>query len=152
MGRFRVLALLMLVVAAGTPAVAAQTAADSGSVAAALERYAGLLRRQASDSIAGLFTDDGELVDARRPPIVGPGAIRAFLGSFSAYHVLADTMTAATLDVHGDSALQTGRYWQQVQLPVGDTVVAQGGFRILWLRDGHGGWRLRRMGTVPPGA
>lgn len=133
----------------GAPRAEAQTARDSVAVVAALERYTGFVRRQASDSIAALFTPDGQLLDASRPPITGPTAIEAFLDSFRAYHVLADTMTQSTLLLQGDSAVQTGRFRQLVQLPAGDTVVAQGGFRIVWARDGRGDWRVRRMGTAP---
>lgn len=126
-----------------------QTGADSSSLNAALAHYTELVRQMASDSIAALYTADGEVAGSGRAPIVGPPAIAAFLGSFSSYHVLADSMKVDSLSVRGDSGMQTGSFWQLVQLPSGDTVQAQGGFRATWVRDGHGGWRVRRMATVP---
>jgi ketosteroid isomerase-like protein len=144
----RLLAAVALVSAAPRLA-AAQGPADSATVLAALRHYAVLVQRMASDSIAAQFTADGELLDANRPPIVGPAAIGAFLSSFSAFHVLDDSMIATTTEVRGDTSVQTGRFWQRVQVPAGDTVVAQGGFVITWLWDPRAGWRIRRMGTAP---
>ena len=147
---FRPIAVLALIAGAESHSALARSTGDSAGVAAALEHYVGFVRQMASDSIAELYTADGELLATGRPPIVGPKAIQAFLDSFSAYHVLADSMKPATLEVRGDTALQTGTFWQLVQVPAGDTVVAHSGFEILWLRDRQSGWRVRRMGTTPP--
>ncbi len=115
----------------------------------ALEHYASLMRRMASDSIGAMFTPDGELVGTGRPPVVGPAAISAFLASFSSYRVLADTMRATSIRLSGDTAVQRGTFWQLVRVPAGDTVVARGAFEATWLRDAHGRWAVRRMGTTP---
>jgi len=130
--------------------VLAQTSADSASLTASLEHYARLMRRMAHDSISVLFTPTGELAAPGRPPIVGPAAIDSFLHSFSAYRVLGDSMRQVSLAMRGDTAIQSGTFWQRVQVPAGDTVEVHGEFQAEWVRDGSGSWRLRRLGTAPP--
>lgn len=78
-----------------------------------------------------------------------PAAILAHLKSFSAYHVFADRLTADTTLVHGDSARQTGTFWQRVRIPAGDTVEVHGRFEADWIKVGPA-WRLRRLATAPP--
>jgi hypothetical protein len=131
-GHHVLLAGTALALAAHTPqpALAQSRAADSVDVTEALEHYASLMRRMASDSIGAMFTPNGELVGTGRPPVVGPAAIAAFLASFSSYHVLADSMRATGIRFSGDTAVQRGTFWQQVQVPAGDTVVARGSFEV----------------------
>jgi ketosteroid isomerase-like protein len=101
----------------------------------------------ASDSIGAMYLPDGMLVAPDRLPIVGPAAIQAFLESFSGYRVLAYETVGDSLRVNGDTALQSGRWWQRVKLPAGDTVSVSGGFSAQWVRTANDEWRLRRMGT-----
>lgn len=144
-GRATLSAGLLLALWAGS--LAAQT--DSTRLRAALARYESLVVRMRSDSIAAMFTPDGALLSTGRPPIIGPGDIQDFLESFRAFQVLADTMRVTDQTIWADSALQHGTFWQQVRVPAGDTVIAQGGFEILWRRQRDGRWGIARMGTAP---
>ena len=122
---------------------------DAVAVRAALAHYAALATAMQHDSIAALFEPDGEMVNAGSTPIVGPAAIAAHLRSFAEFHVIANRLDADTTRVTGDSAEQTGTFWQRVRLPAGDTVIASGRFAARWVRDG-GVWKLRRLATRPP--
>ena len=121
----------------------------SPSVSAALERYAHFAAAMAYDSVAALFTDKGELVTAGQPTITGPAAILAHLQSFVGFRVLANDLHADTTRAALDTAYQAGTFRQRVIVPSGDTVVAQGRFTIVWVRDPVSGWRIRRMATGP---
>ena len=135
--------------AAIIPAVGFQ-ASPRREVQQALAHYERLSLIMAHDSIAGLFTPDGAMAAAGQAPIVGPAAIRAHLHSFAGFHVLANRLTADSTRVRGDSAQQTGTFWQRVRLPAGDTVEVHGRFTAEWIRLGGQGWRLRRLATAPP--
>ncbi len=115
----------------------------------ALQHYSLLVAKMANDSIAAMYTADGELAGPGQPPVVGPAAIQAFLQSFAAYRVLTERMTSDSITVQGDTAFQSGRWWQQVIIPAGDTVAVHGGFSAQWLRDSAGEWHLRRMAARP---
>lgn len=101
----------------------------------------------ASDSIGAMYLPDGALAVPGRTPIVGPAAIRAFLESFAGYHVLAYETVSDSVRLRGDTAFQSGRWWQRVSLPAGDTVSVSGGLSAEWVRNARGEWHLRRMGT-----
>jgi ketosteroid isomerase-like protein len=133
----------------GSAPLSAQTASERASVDSALAHYTRLVARMAHDSIAALYTADGELAAPGRPPIVGPVAIGDFLGSFSEYHVLAYRTTSDSVLIRGDTAYQTGQWWQEVQVPAGDTVNVKGDLSVIWLRDSTGAWRARRMSATP---
>ncbi len=126
-----------------------QTLNDSLLINQTLQRYNGYVVKMDHDSIAMLFSKDGEMVGTGNKPVVGPEAIRSFLRSFSSYHVIRNGMNADSLVISRDSATQTGTYAQQVQIPSGDTVDVHGRFEIHWIRGPAGGWSIRRMATRP---
>jgi len=117
---------------------------------AALARYARLSTAMAHDSVAALFTEDGELAGGGPAPLVGPAAIAAFLHTFSGYHVLEDELVADTTRIVADTAWQDGTYRQRVVIPSGDTVQVSGRFRITWRDLPGAGWKIRRMETYRP--
>ncbi len=129
-----------------TPRSAAEQAR---ALDAALNHYGRLVRTMASDSIAALFTADGELAGEAQPTVTGPDSIRAFLHTFDQYRVLAATMVVDSSRVTGDTGIQHGRYAQRVRLPDGDTVEVGGRFTAEWVAGPAGAWRIRRMGTAP---
>ncbi|HXI20077.1 MAG TPA: nuclear transport factor 2 family protein [Gemmatimonadales bacterium] len=139
-----------LILAAAPQSIVAQTSADSQAVTRAFAHYQDLVRRMAHDSIAALYAPDGQLLVLGRPPVVGPDSIRTYLRGFSSYRVVADTMSPQSLDIHGDTAIQVGTFWQHVQIPSGDTMVVGGGFRLIWIRSPAGRWEIWRLGTTSP--
>lgn len=141
--------LLLLALAACTADGARREQERARSLDAALTHYGRLVRAMASDSIAGLYTADGELVTEGQPTITGRDAIRAFLHRFDDYRVLAHTLVVDSARIAGDSGIQHGRYAQRVRLPAGDTVEVSGYFTAEWVPGPDGEWRIRRMGTSP---
>ncbi len=142
--------LLTLGAAAAIDCRTPEAADPTATVNAALATYARYAAAMAHDSVASLFTEHGELGGAGQPTIVGPAAIRAHLESFKGFHVLANDLQADTTLVARDTAYQTGTFRQRVIVPAGDTVVAQGRFAIVWVRERGGAWHVKSMRTRPP--
>ncbi|HEU4995353.1 MAG TPA: nuclear transport factor 2 family protein [Gemmatimonadaceae bacterium] len=145
------LAVVLCALALGPRDLAAQpghTAQDRSAVREALQHYNALVERMAHDSIAALYTADGRLDAPGRAPIVGPAAIRDFLHQFAEFRVIFQRMTSDSIEIRGDTALQSGRWWQRVRVPRGDMVAVGGAFTAEWRRD-HGGWRLFQMNAMP---
>lgn len=141
---------LALAVLSGCGGSTPRSQAERGrDLDAAINHYGRLVKAMASDSIAALYTDDGELGGEGQPTISGPDSIRAFLHRFDEYHVLAATMMVDSSRLAGDTGIQHGRYTQRVRLPAGDTVEVSGRFTAEWVIGSSGKWRIRRMGTSP---
>jgi uncharacterized protein (TIGR02246 family) len=124
------------------------SSADTAAVNARLAEYSQMVLDMNHHGIAQLYAADGELASTGAAPIRGPEAIENFLRGFSAYHVLAYTVSADTTTIHGDKAYQSGSYQQRVRIPRGDTVQVRGRFRIEWARGRDGRWLIHRMGAI----
>ena len=131
------------------PAIPVAQQSDKAQVERALSVYNARVLAMAHDSIAALYTVDGEMGGAGQPPTRGREAIRSRLASFSGYHVLGNRMVADSTRVTADTARQWGSYWQRVRVPAGDTVEVSGTFAATWQRTGKGAWQLRRMIATP---
>lgn len=114
----------------------------------ATAHYADLVLRMDNGGIAALFTSDGEIAADGRDPIRGPANIEAFLQGFRGFHVLAESLTADSIQVDGAVAHVIGKYRQRVRVPSGDTVEVAGSYTADWIRDSSGPWRIRRMATA----
>ena len=112
----------------------AQRSEDSIGVYNALRLYEDLVTRMNADSIGTLFAEDGALVKSPSESIIGPRAVREYLKSFSAFHVLSHRMHCDTLIFENGYAIQAGEYRQQVRIPSGDTVNVAGTFHVEWQR------------------
>ena len=143
------LILFALLILSGCGTTARGQAERSRDLDAAISHYGRLVKAMASDSIAALYTDDGELAGLGQPAITGQDSIRAFLHGFDDYRVLAATMVVDSSRLAGDTGIQHGRYTQRVRLPAGDTVEVSGRFTAEWVIGPAGTWRIRRMGTAP---
>lgn len=139
------LVLALIIVAAAV--CRGGSAKDTAAVEARLAEYAQLVQRMDHHAIAQLYSPHGELQAGPRP-IVGPGAIEAYLRTFEGTKVLEYTADADTTIVHGDRGHQTGPFRQRVQLPNGQTIEVRGRFQVDWERAGDGRWLIRRMGTT----
>ena len=110
-----------------------------------MQRYDSLLVRMNTDSIALLFTADGDLGTVAH----GQDSIRKFLARFAAFKVLSQSSTTDSISIDGDTAVQTGHYHQRTVIPVNDTVVVKGAFTARWIFVGDWGWKLKKMETTP---
>jgi len=112
-----------------------------------LHRYADFVLHMESDSIAALFTENGEVVNPHQPTVAGRDTILKYLNSFGDFKVLEEKMDADSTKVSGRTAVQTGHYFQRVTVPGGHTVEVSGRFRIYWIME-KGKWLIRREETL----
>lgn len=115
------------------------------SVEQAMKTYDRLILHMDVDSIAWLYTADGEMGKVAK----GRDSIRSFLESFKKFKVLSQVSKTNLISISKDTALQSGLYTQKVIVPVNDTVKVRGLFSIKWLWQDSTGWHIRRMETQP---
>lgn len=132
--------------ARSTPAIDAVTAIE-----ATYQRYDEFIRRVSADSIASLYTEDGEMIGTGAR---GPAAIAAFLHQFDRFKVVTQHHTTDAITVGDSLAVHWGRYRQQASAGTGDPVTVTGRFVVEWRLTPGGRWLVRRLMTVPdrPGA
>jgi len=115
------------------------------AVDSAMKRYDHLILGMNADSIAQIYTQDGELGKMAK----GRDSIRNFLQGFKNFRVLSQTSETNSISLEGDSALQKGTYRQTVIIPSKDTVTVKGNFTAFWIWNPVYGWQIRRMETQP---
>ena len=124
-------------------------AAARAEVESALVRYDSLVRRTVGDSIAAMYTEDGEMLGTNMAAVRGPAAIGAFLAQYRGFHVDTQAMRSEAITMAGSEATQWGT-WRQAVTPPGQPMVhVQGRFVAHWIRGCDGRWRLRRLLTQP---
>lgn len=126
----------------------ARPADDLAQLDAGLRHYADMVAAMSHDSIAGLFTADGELWHENDPALVGPDAILKHLRSFRGFQVVANELRPESTWVQGDAGFQRGQFSQRVRVPARDTIQVAGTFLAEWRRQPGGQWRMRRMRTT----
>lgn len=102
---------------------------NPGDVDAAMQHYDQLIKKMDADSIALLYTEDGELGDVAK----GRDAIRNFLATFKNVKVLSQVSKTTSIEITGDSALQKGNYIQTVVVDNKDTITVKGEYTANWL-------------------
>lgn len=111
----------------------------------AMQKYDLLILGMNADSISLIYAPDGELGKMAK----GRDSIRAFLNGFKKFRVLSQSSETNTIQINGDSAIQTGTYRQTVIIPSNDTVTVKGRFTALWIWMNRNGWLIQRMETQP---
>lgn len=136
--------------AGGAPPAPTPEPRAADAVRAAMDHYVELTRRVASDSVAAMYTADGELLEPRMAPLRGREAIRRFLAPFDG-RTTVDTAAVRTtaLDVYGAVAYQWGAYHQVARLDGGPPGTFDGRFAAEWHREADGRWRLARLLMQP---
>ncbi|MBS1731344.1 MAG: nuclear transport factor 2 family protein [Bacteroidetes bacterium] len=109
----------------------------------AMKQYDRLIQKMDTDSIALLYTEDGDLGEMAH----GRDSIRKFLASFKGFKVLSQLSTSDSINLVGDSALQKGTYRQVVITPKNDTVTVKGEYKANWVWLSKNGWHIKRMET-----
>ena len=124
--------------------------ADRAAVMAAIDRYAHALTLVNADSVTAYFTDDGALVQAGQAPIVGRGAIHAFLAPFDGRVIVERQVIGTDSMRRVDGAMRAWGTFEQVAGPRGGTMqTSNGGYVADFVRGagsaGDGGssaaWR-----------
>jgi uncharacterized protein (TIGR02246 family) len=144
---------LALLVACGLAlsgcATKVDTRADKAAVDAGLQRYSQLLLAMDSSGIAAMFAPEGEVVNPSQPPVRGREAIRAFIASFSDFHVLSNVDASTSILIDGNTAEQIGTYRQSVRSPQGHAFEVSGRLEIEWIKDASGQWMIQQLATFP---
>ncbi len=122
---------------------------DKAAVQARLQQYATLLRAMDIPGIAAMYAPDGQMVNPKRPPVIGRDAIREFLGGYAGYKVLENTDTATSTLIDGDTSEQLGTYHQRVRAPDGALFETSGRLEIGWTRSPSGEWLIQELATFP---
>lgn len=135
----------MAVVASVAMAMAATSYAQvvtKKGVEDAMKKYNHFLETMQVDSIAGLFTENGDLGNMAR----GRDSIARFLAKFSSYKVLYQRTTTDSIKLGEREANQFGKYNQRTIIPPADTVTVSGFYVASWRLIGDKLF-LQRMDT-----
>ena len=113
-------------------------------IVSAMHHHDELILRLNADSIALLYTPDGNLGDIA----IGRDSIRKFLSSFKNIRVLSQASMQESIIINHDTALQKGSYLQRDIIAGKDTVTVAGEYtaRWEWTREG---WLIKKMTTKP---
>lgn len=114
-------------------------------VQSAMNQYDHYIQRMDINSLAMLFTPDGDLGNVAH----GRDSIRKFLSKFKNFKVLSQSSTSESININHDSSVQKGIYYQTTIIPVNDTVKVKGEYTATWVWLSKRGWRLKRMVTNP---
>lgn len=110
-----------------------------------MQEYDRLLVSMHTDSIALLYSPDGELGEVAK----GRDSISRFLKNFASFRVLSNHSETTRVAINGDSAVQNGHYTQVTVLPSKDTARLSGRFTANWIWIPNEGWRIKKMTTMP---
>ena len=119
------------------------TSHNKKGVETAMKYYDHLIQKLDADSIARLYTADGNLGDIA----IGRDSIKKFLSSFKNVTVLSQSSTTASIKITRDTAIQTGTYSQADLVSGKDTVKVKGTYIARWQWIPKEGWRIKRMTT-----
>jgi len=111
----------------------------------AMQHYDHLIQQMDADSIALLYTEDGDLGGIAH----GRDSIRRFLSSFNNVKVLEVTSSTDSLAMTGDTAFQSGHYKQSGVINGKDTFHVSGSYHAQWVWiKKEEGWRIKKMTTI----
>ena len=110
-----------------------------------MDQYDHFIRNMDADSIAMLFTPDGNLGNMAH----GQDSIRKFLASFKNIKVLSSSSTPGTIELSGDSSIQKGTYRQVDLVNNKDTIFVKGTYITNWKWVDEKGWRIKSIITIP---
>lgn len=145
--------MLVLALTQTSSAWAQEKAAPKGSDAAlraAIEsvntKFADAMKAGDATALAGLYTDDAQLLAPNTPQLQGRAAIAKVFGEWFTQMKITDfKLSAADLIPAGDYAVETGAYAMTMQLK-GETapVTDKGKYIVVWKRGADGSWKLHR--------
>lgn len=110
-----------------------------------MKHYDRLIQKSDADSIALLYTIDGDLGNIAH----GRDSIRKFLSTFKNLKVLYQSSTTESISLMGDTTVQKGTYRQIVVISRNDTVSVRGEYTATWLKVSKCRWQIKRMETRP---
>jgi hypothetical protein len=101
-----------------------------------------------NDSIAALFTSDGQMISGGTITAQTPAGIKSYLSTFNGVvKVLEQKTTVTSVTVNGNSGVVTGTYTQKYKLLSNNqTGTASGSIRYEWVKTG-GRWLISKAIT-----
>jgi hypothetical protein len=121
---------------------------NNSGLRTAMNNYDRLILKTNGDSIALLYTIDGDLGNMAH----GRDSIRKFLYRYKDFKVLEQVSTIDLIRVFLDTGFITGSYRQKVIVPnnnARDTVSVKGNFQSTWIMVPDFGWQIKKMETQP---
>jgi len=118
----------------------------------AMQNYDRLILKTDADSIAMLYTADGDLGNA----VHGRDSIRNFLNRFKDYKVIEQTSVIDSIHITGDTGRISGTFHQRTIIPIHDTlntahiqdtITVNGTFHSVWINIPEYGWEIRKFET-----
>ena len=116
---------------------------SNAGVESAMKYYDHLILKLDADSIALLYTADGNLGGVAK----GRDSIRKFLSSFKNVRVLSQASTTTSIKISRDTAIQNGTYTQSDIVSGKDTVYVKGTYMARWQWIKKEGWHIKEMTT-----
>ena len=95
----------------------------------AMKQYDHLILKLDADSIAQLYTSDGELGNVAH----GRDSIRKFLSSFKNIKVLSQISNTDSIKMLADTSFQKGTYKQIALVDDKDTITVKGEYSAIWV-------------------
>ena len=125
---------------------------SNSDLKSAMQTYDRLILKTDADSIALLYTIDGDLGNA----VHGRDSIRNFLNRFKEYKVLEQVSKIDSISIAGDTGRISGTFHQRTIIPiydslntrhVQDTISVNGTFHSVWINIPEYGWEIRKFET-----
>jgi len=121
-----------------------QNQAKKKEIKQALATYDRLIKKMDADSIALMYTTDGDLGIIAH----GRDSIKRFLSTFTNVRVLSASSSSENIEIKEDTAMQSGRYDQVALVNNSDTVHPTGSYEAKWIWIKNEGWKIKRMTTI----
>jgi uncharacterized protein (TIGR02246 family) len=118
-----------------------QTADDETSIRHAAAAFSAAFEAGDTTSLGNLYTDDALLL-APGDTIRGRTAIRRYFRPREGGRPFEHQLIADELQVHGDVAIDRGRWIQEFELENGGTNRFSGVYLVVWHRGADGRWRM----------
>ena len=118
---------------------------NTKGVESAMHQYDHLILKLDADSIALLFTPNGDLGNMAH----GRDSIKKFLSSFKNIEVLSQLSSTTSIAINKDTAVQKGSYQQTDVIAGKDTVKVKGDYTAIWQWLPKQGWHIKQMTTKP---
>jgi ketosteroid isomerase-like protein len=131
-----------IIIITGAGCIYHHTAAE---IKSAMKQYDRLIMKTDADSIALMYTVDGELGEIAK----GRDSIKNFLQRFKNIRVLSQNSITDTITIVKDSCVQKGSYNQISILNEKDTMKVRGRFNANWIWTKKDGWKIKKMKTSP---
>jgi ketosteroid isomerase-like protein len=115
-----------------------------------MSQYDKLTFKMNGDSLADLYTPDGELGGKGMKTYAGRDSIRKFLKSFDPKSItlISNSTHSKSITFKGDTAVVEGTYEQKAKLAQGDTGTYLGTFTAKCLKSEGNKWHIRKMYTI----